>query len=95
MIELKDYTLEIYTVDRRCKTGRKLLSKYEYFQVQDLWMQEEVRDLQFRLYPKQKYILELHETWVLKTNLLTGNTFFERYDTPYYLSPSSETYWST
>lgn len=29
-----------------------------------------------------------------KTNLMTGEKFMERSDTPYYCSPSSETYWS-
>lgn len=31
---------------------------------------------------------------VEKTNLMTGEKFMERSDTPYYCSPSSETYWS-
>jgi len=32
---------------------------------------------------------------VEKTNLMTGKKFMERSDTPYYCSPSSETYWSS
>lgn len=31
---------------------------------------------------------------VERTNLMSGKTFMEDEDTPYYLSPSSETYWS-
>lgn len=31
---------------------------------------------------------------VEKTNLMSGEKFMERSDTPYYCSPSSETYWS-
>lgn len=31
---------------------------------------------------------------VERVNLMTGKTFLEDYDTPYYCSPSSETYWS-
>jgi len=31
---------------------------------------------------------------VERTNLLSGKKFMERSDTPYYCSPSSETYWS-
>jgi hypothetical protein len=31
---------------------------------------------------------------VERTNIMTGKTFLEDKDTPYYLSPSSETYWS-
>lgn len=31
---------------------------------------------------------------VEKTNIMSGEKFMERSDTPYYCSPSSETYWS-
>lgn len=31
---------------------------------------------------------------VEKTNLMTGQKFMEAEDTPYYCSPSSETYWA-
>ena len=31
---------------------------------------------------------------VERTNFLSGKTFLEEPDTPYYCSPSSETYWS-
>ena len=34
------------------------------------------------------------ERIVQKTNLMSGKPFFERINTPYYCSPSSETYWS-
>lgn len=34
------------------------------------------------------------EQIVQKTNLMSGKPFFERINTPYYCSPSSETYWS-
>jgi preprotein translocase subunit SecY len=31
---------------------------------------------------------------LVRTNAMSGKTFQERYDTPYYCSPSSESYWS-
>lgn len=34
------------------------------------------------------------EQIVQRTNLMSGKPFFERINTPYYCSPSSETYWS-
>ena len=40
------------------------------------------------------YTIEIFETYVVRKNLLTGKEFSERYDTPYYCSPSSETYFS-
>jgi hypothetical protein len=32
---------------------------------------------------------------VTRVNMMTGNEFQERADTPYYCSPSSETYWAS
>lgn len=89
-----DYTLEIYVMDRRTKAGQRLHGKYDYKDVETKWMQEEMRELQNTLYPQPKYRLELHETWVTRRNLMGGAEFKERYDTPYYCSPSSESYWS-
>ena len=49
---------------------------------------------------KRKYQARAHafylgqNTFVERTNLMTGKTFKESVDTPYYCSPSSETYWS-
>ena len=42
----------------------------------------------------QGYRYEIHETYVTKRNLMGGAEFRERYDTPHYCSPSSESYWS-
>jgi hypothetical protein len=90
-----NYTLEIYVRDRRTKKGERLVGKYDYKGVSGTWMQEEIRDLQRRLYPEPKYRMELHDTYVLRRNVITGAEFQERYDTPYHCSPSSEAYWSS
>ncbi len=37
---------------------------------------------------------EIHQTWVTRRNFWSGTEFQERYDTPYYCSPASETYWA-
>lgn len=89
-----NYTLEIYKKDRRCKSGEMLVGKYDYTNVSGKWMMEEMQDLQYRLYPKDKFRMEFFETFVTRRNALTGEEFQERYDTPYHCSPSSETYWS-
>jgi hypothetical protein len=39
-------------------------------------------------------VANVFETYVTKQNLMGGTEFQERYDTPRYCSPSSETYWS-
>jgi hypothetical protein len=90
-----DYTLEIYVRDRRCRKGERLQGKYDYTKVSGTWMQEEMMDLRRRLYPEPKYRMELHDTYVTRRNMISGEEFQERYDTPYYCSPSSETYWSS
>ena len=89
------YTLEVYKKDRRTKSGEMLVKTYDYTSVSGDWMVAEIKELHNSgLYPRSKYRLEYHETWVTKKNAMTGKEFQERYDTPYYCSPSSETYWS-
>jgi hypothetical protein len=90
-----DYTLEIYKVDRRCRTGEKLVGKYDYHEVSGNWMMEEIADLRHRLYPEHKYRMELRDSFVERVNVMTGEKFMERYDTPYSCSPRSESYWSS
>jgi len=49
---------------------------------------------------KRKYQANAHAfylgqtTMVERTNMMTGKKFLEAENTPYYCSPSSETYWS-
>jgi len=82
-----EYTVEVYKLDRRTKEGRRLVRKVDLTDV--------TLDQVERMYPVQpKYVREIHETWVTRKNLMGGAEFKERYDTPYYCSPSSESYWS-
>jgi hypothetical protein len=82
-----DYTVEMYRLDKRCKEGMKLASKTDIKGV-ELSVVE-------ALHPKRPgYIVMIHETYVTKKNMMTGAEFRERYDTPYFCSPSSETFWS-
>ena len=85
------YTLEVYRADRRTKAGERLVEKIDY----DSLTLAEVEGVVRVCYPnKQGFRTEIHETWVTRTSLVGGKEFQERYDTPYYCSPSSETYWS-
>ncbi len=93
-IELKDWTLEVWKLDRRRKEGRFLERTYDYKNTHEGWMHEELRDLG-GLYPAHKYHLKFVPTWVERVNAMTGEKFLERYDTPWSCSPASETYWST
>lgn len=82
-----DYTVEVYKLDKRLKEGKKLSYKTDYTGVTLEQME--------RMYPARKgYVRFIHETFVTKKNLMSGIEYQERYDTPYYCSPSSESYWS-
>ncbi len=92
MSAMKEYTLEIYKADRRTKEGRRLYAKQDFEPVTEAYINavaEQKRKLGF--------IVEVFETFVTKNTLDVGygsKVFQERYDTPYYCSPSSESYWS-
>ena len=83
------YTLEIYKTDKRTKAGERLVLKKDYDTDNRSTLEKTVKD---SLQKNERY--EIHETYVTRTSLVGGKEFQERYDTPYYCSPSSETYWS-
>ena len=86
------YTVEIYKKDKRIKkTGERLVSKTDY-DTDNLSMLEHT--VKHTYLPSQGYRYEIHVTMVERTNMMGGAKFMERYDTPYYCSPSSESYWS-
>ena len=89
MSKLTAYTVEIYKADRRVKEGRRLVEKRDFEPVTRDYIETVVEAKQ-----DQGFIVELHETFVTKTNLMGGKEFTERYDTPYFCSPASESYWS-
>ena len=83
------YTVEIYKTDRRTKQGEKLVYKEDRTET-DRSVVEKIAANSCK--KNERY--EIHETYVTRTSLVGGQEFKERYDTPYYCSPSSETYWS-
>ena len=85
------YTVEIYKKDARTKKGERLVQKQDY-DTDNLSMLEHSVKHTWRV--SQGYRYEIHETYVTRRNMMGGAEFKERYDTPYYCSPSSETYWS-
>jgi len=85
------YTVEIYKRDARTKSGERLVSKTDYDVTEQTMLEHTVRHT-YRA--SQGYRYEIHETFVTKTNLMGGKEFTERYDTPHFCSPSSESYWS-
>jgi hypothetical protein len=89
MSALKEYTLEIYKTDKRTKEGKRLIAKQDFAPVTKDYI-EAVVESKRRL----GLVVDLHETFITRKNQMTGKEFQERYDTPYYCSPSSESYWS-
>lgn len=85
------YTVEIYKADRRAKTGERLYSKQDY-DTDNLSMLEHTVKHTYRA--SQGFRYSIHETFVTRTNLMGGGQYRERYDTPHFCSPSSESYWS-
>ena len=86
------YTVELFKKDGRTKAGEKLVEKLD---MKEGVSKETISDRISKKFPETKgYRFEIFETCVMKKNLLNGQEFQERYDTPYYCSPSSETYWS-
>jgi hypothetical protein len=85
------YTVEIYKLDKRTKQGERLVSKTDY-EVTEKSMLEHTVKHTYRASAGFRY--EIHETYVTKQNLMGGKEFTERYDTPHFCSPASESYWS-
>ena len=84
-----DFTLEVYKADKRKKTGSRLVT-VEDINVADITVAESYGAATYG----PKCTVKVFETYVTRVNCMTREEFEERYDTPYYCSPSSETYWS-
>ncbi len=103
MSKLTPLTLEVYKFDKRIKShsktvrwgsnkpGLRFIDKIDYTEKP----KTQVRIIAEMKYPADKgYVIEIHETYVTRVNLMSGKEYQERYDLPYYCSPSSESYWS-
>ena len=89
MSALVEYTIEIYKSDKRTKEGRRLVA-IEDFAPSSKWFIGAVADAKRKL----GFSVEVFETYVTRKDNVSGRVFRERYDTPYFCSPSSETFWS-
>jgi hypothetical protein len=93
-------TAEIYKVDKRIKKrsrygkNKKGLRYISCFDFKDMSEKDIIDHLSEGWHPKNGYEFEIKKTYVKRKNILAGNIFYERYDTPSYCSPSSESYWS-
>ena len=97
------FTIEVYKKDKRItarsdsvrwgknKPGLRFVLKQDY----EGKTLAELKNLCETGYPKRlKFVTEIHETFVIRQHMMTGEDRIERYDLPHYCSPSSESYWS-
>jgi hypothetical protein len=98
MSTLTEYTFEIYKKDARIKKderygrnkkGLRFVEVKDFAPVTQAYIETLADD--FR---KEGLVVYVFETFVTRKNLIGGKEYQERYDTPYYCSPSSETFWS-
>ena len=84
------YTVEVYKADGRTRSGERLVLKEDFNT-----SRRALAGNLARVYPESRgYRVEIHETYVTRTNAHTGREYRERYDTPRSCSPASDLYWS-
>ena len=98
MSKLTAYTIELYKADKRIrkderygrnKAGLRFMEIIEFDLVTKDFINVVVSD-----YTKAGYVPKLFETYVTRKNMMSGKEYQERYDTPGFCSPSSESFWS-
>jgi len=84
----------IYKMDKRTKTGERLVSTTVWTDRDEAGMKRECAEL-FDLYPaKHGYRFEYFPTMKTVKNLMTGKDIEIDRDTPWCCNPASESYWS-
>jgi hypothetical protein len=91
----QDYTMYIYKLDRRCKTGERLFSTTVWTGRDEAGMKREVTELLLSgLYTVDKFRFDYQPKMKTVKNLMTGKDVEIDSDTPWCCNPASETYWS-
>lgn len=86
------FTVEVWKTDKRTKAGTRQVKVVDHTDVTE----DGIRNLYKEVYPAAEgFTVKVFETYVVRKSAMDGREFEERYDTPYYCSPRSETYWST
>jgi len=98
MSKLNHFTVEIYKADKRIKKDErygKNKKGLRFVEVRDFapTTRDHISTVAQSL-QEAGFITQVFETWVVKKNMISGQEYAERYDTPHFCSPSSETYWS-
>ena len=98
MSKLTHFTVEIYKADKRIKKDARYGKDKKGLRfVEVIDFAPSTRDYistVVKRYQDDGYFAQVFETFVIKKNMMNGQEYAERYDTPHFCSPSSETYWS-
>ena len=88
-----DYTVIVEKLDKRMKDGKRFVKHVEFPNKYEYTMPAVIEAMQADGYPASKYELTFVETYVERTNLMTGKPYLEHFTTPYSCSPASDAYW--
>lgn len=87
---MTNFTFEVYKIDRRTKEGSRLVRTFDLDLEEKRIADNLARDFSGKI---GGIFVRVFQTYVTKTNLQSGTQFQERYDTPYFCSPSSDAFW--
>jgi hypothetical protein len=98
MSKLTAFTVELYKTDKRIKkderygrnrAGLRFVETVDFAPSTRDYISTVEADMQ-----KRGFVVNVFETFVTKTNMMSGYEYQERYDTPSFCSPSSSSFWS-
>jgi len=89
----QDYTLYMYKLDRRTKSGERAVLTRVFTNQTEAEMQDMVTGL-YKNFPAPGHRIEAHPTKMTVKSLMTGQDVEIDRDTPWCCNPASETYWS-
>ena len=90
----QDYTMYIYKLDKRTKSGERLVSTTFWTGRDEAGIEREVKELHIHHYPRGVFRIEALPKMKTVKNLMTGKDIQIDRDTPWCCNPASETYWS-
>lgn len=98
MSKLTAYTIEVYKKDARIKKDERFGKNKKGLRFVDVIdfapSTKDYIDTIVKRYIRDGYVAQAFETYIIKKNMMSGQEYAERYDTPNFCSPSSESYWS-
>jgi len=98
MSKLTAFTVELYKTDRRIKQDERYgrnKKGLRFVEVRDF--APSTKDYIASVvdnFREGGFVVQVFETYVTRKNMMSGYEYQERYDTPSYCSPSSESFWS-